>query len=133
MHNAAAHIHPLIGVATADHDDVNGHAQLSKRSAQSNRLPRLVIDVGLDNEEVNVAAKIGLPSGLGTEEDHFGTGRGFGKATSCLCDEGAINGLHQLDRSPPEDTGSQERPQPYRRLWPNGHCRSAGGHQQYEP
>ena len=92
---AAAHVRPVFGVTTADNDDVGRQPQTAERSAQPNGLPGLIVDMGLNDEEVDIAVGIGLAAGMGAEEDHARSGCGRGEAAPGLCDQGFIDDLHR--------------------------------------
>ena len=61
MNKAAPHITPLIDVSRAHHDHIGRYAQAAQRAAQTDGLLTSVLDLGLDHEEVEVAAAAGSP------------------------------------------------------------------------
>jgi hypothetical protein len=95
MNDAAADIGPTLGVVAVHDHYVGGDAKDAQLAKQANRLPHLVVDVGLDDEEVDIAVGIGLTASMGAEEDHARSRRGRDEAPSGLCDQGFIDDLHR--------------------------------------
>jgi hypothetical protein len=52
----------LLGDFLADDDDVDRGRNPAQRSAQAHGLDRGALDVGFDNEEVEIAFRAGLPA-----------------------------------------------------------------------
>jgi hypothetical protein len=58
----AAHLTPVISVLAADDDDLCRHAQVAQGAMEAHRLLGLISDLRLDDEEVDIAVRIGLLS-----------------------------------------------------------------------
>lgn len=101
VNDASVDIRPVFGIATTDDDDVGRQAQIAEHAAQPNRLSGLVIDIGLDDEEIDIAAGVRLTASVGAEQDHLGVGRSCGQAASRLDDQSLVNYLHGGNRSRP--------------------------------
>jgi hypothetical protein len=56
MHEAATHVAPLGGLTLADDHDLDRQPQVADRTHQPNRLQRRVLDLGLDYQDIDVAA-----------------------------------------------------------------------------
>ena len=80
MNNAAANVGPILGVAAVHDHYVGGDAKAPQLPDKADGLSGLILYVGLDDEEVDIAVGIGLAAGMGAEEDHPRSGRGGGEA-----------------------------------------------------
>lgn len=58
------------------------------------RLLGLVINLGLNDEKIDIAARVGLPTSMGAEEDHLGIRGGRSQAATRLGDQILIHCGH---------------------------------------
>jgi hypothetical protein len=66
---------------------------------EAHRLLSLIGDLGLDDEEVDVALRTRLPTSVRTKEDHLRVGSSSGQAASRLGNSLLIDLLHRKDRT----------------------------------
>ena len=66
---------------------------------QANRLLGLILDLGLNYKEVDIAAQVGLPASVRAKQDHLGIRSSRSKATPRLSDQILVNHLHEPNRS----------------------------------
>jgi GTP cyclohydrolase III len=69
VEHRALDLAPLGDVVSAYGDYVGGDAQTAQLAAKPDRLRATVIDLGLDHEEVKVAAGVGIAAGMRSEQD----------------------------------------------------------------
>lgn len=62
--DAAAHVLPLFNLELADHDDVHRDENVVEGSPQANGLLDTVLDLGLDDQQVEVAVTISPSCGV---------------------------------------------------------------------
>jgi hypothetical protein len=91
---SAADIAPLLRIEATDNDDIGGKAQATKLAAKAHGLVGSIGDFGLDNEKIDIAMRVGLPTSVGAEQDHFRPGRSLSQAAARLSDQRLINDLH---------------------------------------
>lgn len=91
MHEAAAHISPVLCVTLADDDHVGGNPQSGERPAQSNGLLGFVPYLRLHDQEVQVAVAPGIATGVGPEEDDLGPGSGIAQPLSRLANHRLVD------------------------------------------
>jgi len=61
---------------------------------KANRLLSLVSDLGLDDQEVDIAARSGLAASVGAKQDHLGIRSNRSQAAPGLSKHGLVNDLH---------------------------------------
>lgn len=66
---------------------------------EPHRLLSLVINLGLNDKKIDIAARTGLPASVGAEQDHLRVRSSRGKATPGLRNQSLINFLHGRNRS----------------------------------
>ena len=85
------HIAPLTDVIGAYDDEVDGHSNRPESFAQTHKLRTTTSQLRFDHEQIKVTPGRPWAAGMGAEEDHPGIGRGFGKTSPCLSDQGLVN------------------------------------------
>ena len=68
---SAAHAAPLLRVVATDDDDIGREAQATKLAPQAHGLIGSIGDFRLDNEKIDIAMRVGLPTSMGAEQDHL--------------------------------------------------------------
>ena len=81
MHRA-----PVLGVALADHDDLQRQTQVAHLAHQTHRFDRFVLDFGLDHEDVDVAAWACAATCVRTEQNHLRVRCRARETATCLKD-----------------------------------------------
>lgn len=64
MDKAAPHLSPAVGVIAADDDDIRRHPQIAQGPVQAHRLLSLVGDLGLYDQEIDIAMRACLPTSM---------------------------------------------------------------------
>jgi hypothetical protein len=61
-----------------DDDYIGREAQATKLAPQAHRLISSIGDFRLDNEKIDIAMRVGLPTSMGAEQDHLRARRSLG-------------------------------------------------------
>lgn len=94
MDKPPTHPSPALGVVATDHDHVGRHTQISQGAMEANCLVGLVLNLWLNHEKVDVAARVGLSASVRTKQDHLGIRGSRSQAAGRLVDQGLVNYLH---------------------------------------
>jgi hypothetical protein len=68
VHHRPLHAPPIIGVALAYDDDIERHSERPECSAETHHLGVPILGVALDDQEIEVAVRAGVPAGTRTKE-----------------------------------------------------------------
>jgi catechol 2,3-dioxygenase-like lactoylglutathione lyase family enzyme len=98
MDNSTAHLPPTVGVVATDDDYSCRHPQIAQGPLQTHRLLGLMSDLRLDDEESDIAMRIGLFVNMRAEQDHLGIGSSGSQAAPCLGHQRLVNLPHILNR-----------------------------------
>ena len=88
------HLPPAIGVVPTDDDDIDRHAQIAQSPMQPHRLLSLVGDLGLDDQEGDLAMWSDLTVSVRAEQDHLRLGSSGRQATGCLRNQDLVHSRH---------------------------------------
>ena len=91
MDDAATYLTPPISVVAADYDDIGRKPKVTQRAMETHGLLGLIGDLGLDNQEIDVAVRIGLAPGVGAEQDHLRVRRSGSQAASRLGNQSFVD------------------------------------------
>jgi len=94
MDEASSHAAPAIRVLATDDDDIDRHSEVAQRAMEAHRLLGLVVNLGLDHKEIDIAVRAGRATRMRAEQNHLRIGRGLGQAASRLGDQGLVNCPH---------------------------------------
>lgn len=87
MNHGSVNPRPVLGVVAIHHDYVRGNAKVAQLSEQAYRLPSLVFDMRLYNEEINVAVRTCFPTSMRAKENHLCSRSSGSETMSRLCDQ----------------------------------------------
>lgn len=86
----------LVRVLGAEDNEVDRNAEVAECFAESYELRSATLQLGLYNEEIQIAVGTPLASGAGAEQDHLGIGSSGGETAACLLDERLVSDSHSL-------------------------------------
>lgn len=89
VHHRPLHVPPIIGVALAYDDDIEGHPERPECSSETHHLGVPVLRIALDDQEVEVAVGAGITAGMRTKEHDLDRIGGDGR-------QGLAGGLYDL-------------------------------------
>lgn len=95
MNDATTHLTPAVRVLTTNDNDIGRYAQIAQGAMEANRLFGLILDLGLDHEEVDITAGTRLASSVGPEQDHLRIGSCRCQAAAGLGNQGLVNYRHR--------------------------------------
>jgi hypothetical protein len=99
---------PPFGILAGDDDHVGRDTERIERVTQANHLLGSPRELGLDDEEVEVASLLGLPARIGAEENDPGVRRGGRRQESrCPGDGGFVDHQATVARPPARSRGAQ--------------------------
>jgi hypothetical protein len=82
--HASANLSPLVRVLGAENYQVDRDTEIADSLAESHELGAATLQLGLDDEQIQVAVGSTLASGAGAEQDHLGVGSGCRKTAASL-------------------------------------------------